>query len=308
MHDVVPRGFDAYARIFHPATRDRPVGRAWPRLPYARYSREWSRFQDEAPQIDVERVGWSDAAAAFGTRMHPLAQWEQLVGVDRYASREDGPRDAAGWRYEDPAIGQLPADLVAVVAEHLRAETATPDRAYVGVWEGWGGLVGGVGYGRSRVLMTFAKDDGDPGTTARHDDFLAHATRDTFNDVFRKPEWQPGVLSDDISRGPRLELRGRGHVLFRGEVSELALPGWAGRMPWTDLERLTAGFADPAESPSLIWPADHAWVFACDVDWNFSVVGGSRELVRSLCREPRLEAMALPADADLSASGDEVNR
>ena len=75
MHQVVPRGFPAYARIFHPATRDRPVGRPWPSLPYGAHAREWAAFHEAAPDIDVERVSWADTATAFGTRMHPLAQW-----------------------------------------------------------------------------------------------------------------------------------------------------------------------------------------------------------------------------------------
>ena len=44
MHDVVPRGFPAYARVFHPVSRDRPVGAAWPREPYSAH-RVWDAFQ-----------------------------------------------------------------------------------------------------------------------------------------------------------------------------------------------------------------------------------------------------------------------
>ena len=73
MHDVVPRGFDAYVRVFHPATRDRPVGAAWPPLPYARHHREWESFQRSDPQIDTERVSWATTAGAFSTTMHAQA-------------------------------------------------------------------------------------------------------------------------------------------------------------------------------------------------------------------------------------------
>lgn len=307
MHDVVPRGFEAYARVFHPATRDRPVGRSWPALPYGAHDREWQDFQSARHDIDVERVSWTASAAAFGRLMHPLAQWEKLAGVDRYASREDGPRDAAGWRYYDPDIGQLPPDLVAAVADLLIAHTATPSDAYVGIWEGWGGLVGGMGYGPSRVWMTMTDDGDDPATTARHDDFLAHTARDSFNDVFRRPEWQPGALSDEVSRGARLELPGRGHVVFHGALAGLADAQWPSRVPWTDAEMLERGFPDPAQSPSLLWPADHAWVVTSDVDWDFTVVAGTTELVDALCADGRLEALAIPADANLSSTGDELN-
>ncbi|MBU4464504.1 MAG: hypothetical protein KKH75_01530 [Actinobacteria bacterium] len=70
MHSVVPRGFDAYVRVFHPAGRDRPVGRSWPGLPRARHAREWEKFQADTPEIDVQRSTWAQAAEAFGTTMH----------------------------------------------------------------------------------------------------------------------------------------------------------------------------------------------------------------------------------------------
>src|SRR3954447_16541480 len=80
IHGVVPRGFAAYARVFHPATRDRPVGMPWPPLPYLRHAKEWERFHAARPEIDTERVTWDATAAAFGTIMHPMAQWRRLAG------------------------------------------------------------------------------------------------------------------------------------------------------------------------------------------------------------------------------------
>ena len=141
MHGVVPRGFDAYARIFHPATRDRPVGVAWPPVPYAAHAKEWNAFQSAHPEIDEERVTWSDTASAFGTTMHALAQWSRIVGP-RQIEGEDGPRDAAGWRYSEPLEGSLEPDLVSAVASILAHHTTTPDDGFVAVWEGWGGIVG----------------------------------------------------------------------------------------------------------------------------------------------------------------------
>lgn len=302
MHDVVPRGFAAYARVFHPADRDRPEGQPWPPLPYGRHRKEWDAFQSSNPGIRSERVSWATAAAAFGTTMHPLAQWDDLVERFREVEGEDGPRDAEGWRYGRPMWGQLPADLVAVIAELGAAHTATPADAYVGVWAGWGGLLGAMGHSPSRALLTFTDEPGDP----HHEQFLERSVRDGFNNPFRKPTWQPGVLPDDVSRGARLELPAREHVLFRGTLTELADPEWARRMPWTDPERMA--FPDPAESPSLIWPADRAWVFATDVDWDSTVVAGPTAFIQELCADPRLEALPLREGADLSSLGDELNR
>jgi len=305
MHLVVPRGFPAYARIFHPATRDRPVGVAWPPVPYAAHAKEWAAFNAAAPEFDDERVTWAGTAAAFGTTLHALAQWHRLADP-RLVEGEDGPRDAAGWRYSEPQEGSLDADLVSAAAGILAAHTGTPDDGFVAVWEGWGGIVGGMGYGPSRILATAVEGgaDDDP----RHDEFLAHAARDTFNDVFKKPSWQPGILSDEISRGPRLRLPDRDHVLFHGGITELTGSDWELRMPWRDTGLETLGFPPSAHCPSLVWPADRTWVLVTEVDYDSTIVGGTPELIRALCADTRLEALPIREGADLTWDADEVNR
>ncbi len=304
MHGVVPRGFAAYGRVFHPASRDRPVGRPWPPLPYGRHRREWDDFQAANPQIEDERVTWADAAAAFGTTMHPLAQWHHLVDKHREVQGEDGPRDAAGWRYSEPAEGEPPADLVAAAAAHLAAHTATPDAGHVALWEGWGGLVGFHGETPARTFLTFSDDpDSD-----RHNAMLGRSITDPFNNVFRKPQWQPGILSDEISKGPRLELPARAHILFRGGVGELADPDWVLHVPWRDREAEEHGFLPQAQSPSIVWPDDRAWVLISEVDFDSTIVAGSYALVAALCADPHLEALPIRAGADLTWDGDPVNR
>ncbi|MFV0320015.1 MAG: hypothetical protein ACK5IN_06590 [Microbacterium sp.] len=304
MHSVVPRGFAAYARIFHPADRDRPVGRPWPPLPYGAHHREWDAFQGANPEIAHERVSWADAAAGFGTTMHELAQWHHLVDKHRQVQGEDGPRDAAGWRYGEPCVGGLPADLVAVIAAHLAAHTSTPDAGYAALWEGWGGLVGFFGETPSRTFLTFSDDpDAD-----RHNAMLGRSIPDRFNNVFRKPVWQPGILPDDVSRGPRLALPAREHILFRGGVAEFADPDWVLHVPWRDREGEEHGFPPSAQSPSIVWPDDRVWVLVTEVDFDSTIAAGSPELVRALCTDPRLEARVIRADADLTWDGDPINR
>jgi hypothetical protein len=202
MHGVVPHGFAAYARVLHPATRDRPVGAAWPPEPDDRHRREWEAFQTSQPQIDTERVTWSETAHAFGTTMHPLAQWHRLA---RQSGPHPGvsPTDAAGWRYAEPQEGQLDADILAAVASALVDHTRAPDDGFIALWEGWGGVTGGLGYGPVRSLFTIGED---AVVDTRHAQFLATAARETFNDVFRKPTWQPGILSDEVSHGPGADL------------------------------------------------------------------------------------------------------
>lgn len=306
IHDIVPRGFAEYVRIFHPATRDRPVGERWPGLPYARHRREWDEFQRRDPEIDVERVSWAQTAAAIGTTMHARAQWDALVAPGRLVENEDGPRDAAGWRYGTPDLGDLPADLVAVVAGHAAAHTTTPDDGCVAVWEGFGGLVGFMGPAPSRTFYQFTSTPSEE--VNAHNEMLSRSVRDPYDKGFRKDTWQDGMLDRAISEGPRLRLLNRAHVLFRGGVIELARPDWFLDVPWRDREAEEHGFPPSAHAPTLVWPDDHAWVISTEVDYDSTIVGGSADLVRALRADPRLEAIPIREDTALTWDADEVNR
>ncbi|WP_345800964.1 hypothetical protein AAIB33_16070 [Microbacterium sp. AZCO] len=212
IHDVVPHGFGAYARVRHP------------------------RVSERSPEREEGRI--------------------------------------------DPGV-------LAVVASHLAAHTGTP-AIHVGVWDGWGGLVGAFGVPPSPAVARSSaagEDPADPAVLARHREMLARSIHDPFNNVFRRNVWLPGILSDEISRGPRLTLPYREHVLFRGTIDELRDASWAERVPWREPEapQFTA-------SPSLVWPDDRAWVVVTDVDADATVVAGAPALVRALCTDQRIEA------------------
>ncbi|MFH8252876.1 hypothetical protein ACH3VR_21095 [Microbacterium sp. B2969] len=213
MHDVVPHGFAAYARILHPRVSE--------------LSRE----------------------------------------------REEGRIDPA---------------VLSVVASHLAAHSGTPE-IHVAVWDGWGGLVGGLGVPPTPAVARSSNADGedsaDPAVLERHREMLARSIHDPFNNVFRKHVWLPGILSDEISRGPRLVLPHREHVLFRGTIDELMDAAWAQRVPWAEPQapQFTA-------SPSLVWPDDRAWVLATDVDADATIVAGPPALIRTLSTDARIEA------------------
>jgi len=309
-HTFIPAGFEAYARIFHPADRDRPVGRPWPGLPYGDHHNEWDEFHAAQPDIESEQITWATAAAAFGTAMHAQASWDHLVEKFREVQGEDGPRDADGWRYGRPMWGQLAPRALAAAASLLARHTATPDDAYIGLWDGWGGLVGAMGQGPSRVLFTMSRSaaGADDPVAAQHDEFLEHSARDQLNSPFRKATWQPGILPDEISRGPRLELPARSYVLFTGAVGELADPAWEQRVPWRDRSPEEFGHPATAESPSLVWPADRSWLLVGDVDLDSTIVGGSRSLIRALCSDPGLEALPIREGTDLGWDADDINR
>ncbi|MDJ1114097.1 hypothetical protein [Microbacterium dauci] len=291
MHDVVPRGFEAYARVFHPASRDRPIGAAWPPQPYSD-ERAWTAFMERHPGLDIEdeRVTWAQTAVALGTTMHPLAQWDALARRDEVANRENDPRDAEGWRYHDPDQSALPTDILASVTRVLSRHTSTPDAGFAALWDGHGGLVGHLGIGPSRAFYQ-ADDDG---SIARHNQMLGRSFKDVWNNVFRRPTWQEGILSRDVSEGPRLRLPNRDFVLFSGGVSALTDEDWVLTAPWRDVKAESHGFPPGAYSPSLAWPDDRAWVLVSEIDFDSTIVGGSAELVAALVADPHLEAAEIP--------------
>lgn len=304
MHDVVPRGFAAYARVFHvPSVQWLPDG---PMPTFDAFqAMGWEESSALLAKIVDDPTTWAETAATFGTTLHPLAQWAALV-----RSTEPDPVQTTGpdgrW-FNAPALSLLDPASLSALAGVLAAHTTTPDAGFAGLWEGRGGLVGHMGHGPSRAFAQVVGDVEDP-QLARHNRMLGTSFRDRFNEVFRRPTWQEGILSREISEGPRLHLPERAFVLFRGGVAGFTASDWELHVPWRD--RIAEGYgAEPsALAPSLLWPGDRAWVMVSEVDFDSTVVGGSPELVAAICRTPGIEALPLPVDADLSWQGDEVNR
>ncbi|WP_243228461.1 hypothetical protein [Microbacterium sp. CIAB417] len=295
---VVPHGFPAYARVFHPAQvralPDRPVPEMeeWVRMPDAEQQRLMALFDDRP-------ATWAETAAAFGTVMHPLAQWSRLVRTPEGGDWQ--VRNAPdGREFTSPDEGSMAADLFARLAAHLVAHTTTPDAGVAALWEGHGGLLGFHGPTPSRTFLSFSDDP-------QHQAMLNESIHDRFNNPFAKPVWQPGILSDEISHGPRLRLPGRDHVLFSAAPSAFADPDWVLGAPWRDRPAEERGFAPAAQHPSILWPADRAWVMVSEIDFDSTIVAGSGALVAEICADPHLEAHTVADGADLSWDGDEVN-
>ncbi len=111
---VVPSGFECYARIFHPATRDTSTP-----------------------------VRWKEVASAMGRIAHPGMQWPSLVGTVDSNFTLDGVWD------QPPTMGSFPAGECLTLIGALKARTATPEHCWFGVWDGYGALSRGVQSGRT---------------------------------------------------------------------------------------------------------------------------------------------------------------
>ena len=128
---IIPPGFEAYARIFHPATRR--VG-----------------------EVTVP-VTWREIADANLRAYHPEMQFGALVmrvgTPTRYNDRQPQPGLFDGW----PRTGTISLEIAQSLVDILRGHTTTPERCWFAAWEGFGSLEDG-----SMVIATI-----DGGKTER---------------------------------------------------------------------------------------------------------------------------------------------
>ena len=105
---VIPEGFDAYARIFHPAE-------------YQSGDKKW------------HNVSWATVADWYGKVVHPQMNFSLLANLDRVKY------DSPSWG-SSPSVGGLPEDECRHLAGVLEEFTSTPERCYSGVWHGYADL------------------------------------------------------------------------------------------------------------------------------------------------------------------------
>ena len=106
---LVPNGFPAYARVFHPA---------------------YLNDDEEQP------VRWSTVASWTGRIVHPLMQFRRVAGLpeDPHVNEPDPP-----WG-SHPTVGSIPRAECRTLVETLRGFTTIPDICYFCLWEGWGNI------------------------------------------------------------------------------------------------------------------------------------------------------------------------
>lgn len=262
MHCVVPHGYPAYARVFHPGIRDRPADTG-----------SWRR-RDRTALLDVdsESVSWSAVAGTFGMTLHALAQYQRLLGPA--AGPYGEVLDAEGWRYFEPRQGSLEPKELAAVASVLCRHSSTPGEGVAAIWEGWGGLTSSAGSGE----LTSGTDS--PGGR--------ESARIAVDDVPGS-----GVLPASVVNDMQLELPGRNHFLFSAAPAGFTDPAWIGNAPW---------HRDPQwpQSPSLLWPDDRAWVLVTEIDFDSTIVAGSSALVADLVSDPGVEALGISEGSSLA--------
>ncbi len=104
----VPKGFEAYARVFHPASD--PEGHP---------------------------VNWAEVAKVCGTIPHREMQWHAILGLtdadELRGSYGLNDPDGAKWAGSDPPIGTMDLETLDVLCESLALHTADPTRCFFGL-------------------------------------------------------------------------------------------------------------------------------------------------------------------------------
>jgi len=198
--------------------------------------------------------------------------WQQLVefgpaGFDAYARLRFLPDPVRPGQNENEAVREDWRDhQLPVLFDVLATQTAAPDDCFFCVWEG---------FGSGNVV---ADDDAmyvDAGTDPARFDPDA------------RPGWRPApVASSSVPRTPQVVVPHRAYWLFRGPLADVGSQDDAEQ--WPRPSRL--GGAQPA----FVWPADHAWCLAWDVDPHWAGIGGTSALISQLAADPRLDVA--PAD------------
>ncbi len=95
----VPKIFEAYARVFHPAG-----------------------------DLDGNPVSWTEVAEACGTTPHKEMQWHAIVDQPTYQ-----PNDDSKWPGQVPSVGEIDIPLLDVLCEVLAGHTADPNNCFFGL-------------------------------------------------------------------------------------------------------------------------------------------------------------------------------
>jgi hypothetical protein len=100
---VVPRGFQAYARVLHPAF---------------------------GPPPRRKQFRWQEIGEQLGHVVHAETQWESLEELIAETGKE------APW-HETPLVGRCPSQVIVPLSEDLQRYTETPNEISFAMWIGF---------------------------------------------------------------------------------------------------------------------------------------------------------------------------
>jgi hypothetical protein len=232
----VPKDFEAYARVLHPA-----------------YDAEWNP------------VTWAKVAEFCGTTPHREMQWHAISGRQRYEDQD------TKWPGSNPSLGDMDIRTLDALCKVLAGHTPNHESCFFGL-----------------------------------------CTIQSWEDSFSKAELRGHPLL-------KLPLE-RHHIVLRGPLSavdqivqtrsdgDLTLVAFeAGSAPPTEDEIAEVVPASWRVAPNLIWPDDHSWLVASEVDFDSTLVGGTQDLINAIVKSPELEAWQVEPTDLLTDDADTVN-
>jgi hypothetical protein len=212
--------------------------------------------------MELTLTPWPDVSAASWITTSDLP-WQQLVTFgppefEAYARLRFLPDPVYSGQpeIEIDADGPSEHEQLRATVEILSQHTRTPDDCYFCLWDGWGSQI----YGADGTQIL---NDGTgtmspvPGTA---------------------PAPPPTGLN-----GPKVVIPHRAYFLFHGTLSEFC--GWDTDGIWPGHSH--SQLADPA----FIWPADHSWCVANDVDPHYAGVGADSTAINDLLAHPGLDVV-----------------
>lgn len=215
---------------------------------------------------------WTAVCAKTGREAHALMQW-QSISSPRV---EDGSgRPASGgapWDGDKPQVGELEPQTLAALCRQLAGHIDPAQGCFFALWEGWGWIPGG------QSVAFLRASEFSPGTAEP------------------QPTAVPPAFGEEVMSGGRLRHPGRDYLLFAGPVDAAMEVGHWPSQDWF-----------LPQSPSLIWPTDHTWCVATEVDFDSTLIAGDTALIDAVLSAPDLEAMPVEPGDCLDISGDVVN-
>jgi hypothetical protein len=114
---IVPRGYEAYARVLHPITG-----------------------------ANDALMSWADVCASTHHEPHALMAWDDIAGmietqVDRTVVR------TSAWPGQEPEEGNLHPLALRALCRLLEPHTSTADRCFFALWDGYGWIHGSPSVG-----------------------------------------------------------------------------------------------------------------------------------------------------------------
>jgi hypothetical protein len=123
-------------------------------------------------------------------------------------------------------------------------------------------------------------------------------------------------VEDEWPDAPQLEQPAREWVVLKGPLAAVGRIALSSRHGFSFVFYADGRKPDPdadpperfrREAPNLIWPEDRAWFVASEIDFDSTLLGGSRELVDAILAAPELEAWEVDGEVSLQSDADKLN-